>query len=226
LKKSVIIVAGGSGMRMDSAMPKQFMLLANKPLLIYSIDAFIQAFPEILVVIALPLDFIQTWKQLCVEYQFNQPHQIVPGGETRYHSVKNALALISNDMLIAIHDGARPLVSPILINQAFSSAKNYGNAVPAVQINESLRKLSENDSQAVNRNQYRIIQTPQVFKSNLLKKAYETGFHDTFTDDATVVEKLGEKIHLIPGELTNIKITYPSDLTYAEMLLGKIVTAC
>ena len=209
---------------MNSTMPKQFMLLAKKPLLMHSLNAFIQTFPAIVVVLALPFDFIKTWQQLCIDYQFNQPHMIASGGETRYHSVKNALALIPKDTLIAIHDGARPLVSPTLINEAFSSALKYGNAVPALQINESLRKLSVNDSQPVDRNQYRVIQTPQIFKSAILNRAYETVFHDSFTDDATVVEKLGEKIHLIPGEITNIKITFPSDLTYAELLLSNIET--
>ena len=218
MKKSVIIVAAGSGTRMGSATPKQFMLLANKPLLMHVLNVFFKTFPTVSVVLALPSEFIETWEKLCNDYLFDQPHQIVPGGETRYHSVKNALTLIPPDNLIAIHDGARPLVSSSLIKNAFSEAFKHGNAVPVVHINESLRKINENGSQPVDRNSYCIVQTPQVFNSFVLKKAYEAGFDSSFTDDATVVEKIGEKIHLITGEITNIKITYPSDLAFAEML--------
>jgi len=222
LKKSVIIVAGGTGTRMDSALPKQFLLLGHKPILIHAINAFVQVFPDISVVVALPLAYTDGWNELCRRYTFTQPHKVVQGGETRFHSVKNALSVIPPDHLVAIHDSARPLVTPSLIMRVFQAALQFGNAVPVLPVTESLRIINDSGNRSIDRNLYRVVQTPQVFSCQTLKKAYEAGFEKTFTDDATVIEKLGEKIHLLEGEKTNIKITQPSDLVIAGLLLKKM----
>ena len=212
-------MAGGVGTRMDSSTPKQFLLLAGKPILMHCISAFHEAFQDIQIVVALPEGHLLTWEELCQHYKFTLLHEVVPGGEKRFHSVKNSLTNIPEDGLVAIHDGARPLVSIELIRRSFTEASNYGNAIPSTPVNESLRFVNGADNEPVSREHYRIIQTPQVFSSRLIKKAYETEYDESFTDDATVLELLGEKIHLIEGERSNIKITQPSDLLLAEALM-------
>lgn len=209
---------------MDSCVPKQFMLLAHKPILMHGINAFVEAFPKIFVVLVLPSDYIETWSYLCIKYHFTQQHIVVKGGENRFNSVKNALEMIRNDQLVAIHDGARPLVTPTLISRSFTSASFYGNAVPMLPVTESLRITGETWNRHVNRNCYCTIQTPQIFHGEILKKAYKADFEESFTDDATVIEKMGEIIHLVEGEKTNIKITYPFDINIAEVILKELDT--
>ncbi|MEI7500593.1 MAG: 2-C-methyl-D-erythritol 4-phosphate cytidylyltransferase [Bacteroidota bacterium] len=221
MKKSVIIVAGGVGTRMNAGIPKQFLILAGKPLLMHSMLAFNRAFPGITFVVGLPSDQFSPWNDLCSQYSFELPHLLVAGGKTRFHSVKQALSGLPGVGLVAIHDGVRPLVSEKLIHDAFKSAEGLGNCIPVLPLNESLRFLSGETSRQVDRTAYRLVQTPQVFYSANIKKAYEQPFQESFTDDATVAESFGETIHLIQGDPSNIKITHPYDLTIAEYLFKK-----
>jgi len=218
LKKYAIIVAGGTGTRMKSAMPKQFLLLSGSPMLIHSLRVFYQADPEIELIVALSGKYHEEWKKIGAEYGLTINHQIVEGGETRFHSVKNGLHLVGNTGLVAIHDAARPLITPEFICHCFESASKYGSAVPVVQVSDSLRQLDGNQSHPIDRSRILSVQTPQVFKSAEIKKAYEQTYHESFTDDATVLESAGGKIFLVEGLQRNIKITSPHDLIIAESL--------
>jgi 2-C-methyl-D-erythritol 4-phosphate cytidylyltransferase len=220
LKKSAIIVAGGTGSRMNAGIPKQFLLLAGKPMLMHSIEAFYLAFPDISIILVLPANQFPSWRDLCARHGFTLPHRLVAGGETRFHSVQNALSVTGDGGLVAIHDGARPLVSASLIRDAFLTAGQLGNCIPAIPLGESLRMLQGAASRAVDRSEYRMVQTPQVFQTAIIKKAYLQEFREQFTDDAMVAESIGETIHLIDGDPANMKITYPCDLAAAEALLG------
>ncbi|MDP4266816.1 MAG: 2-C-methyl-D-erythritol 4-phosphate cytidylyltransferase [Bacteroidota bacterium] len=221
MEKHAIIVAGGIGKRMNSDIPKQFIILAGKPVLMHTISAFFICDPEIKITLVLPSEHICFWKKLCKEYNFSIKHKIVPGGEERFFSVKNGLDSVSNECLIAIHDGVRALISTELINRIFDYSGKYGNAIPVIPVNESVREiLPGNLSKHIDRSLLKIVQTPQCFHSSVIKKAYEQEFNiDQFTDDASVVEATGIKINLIEGEKTNIKITTPDDLLIAEALL-------
>ena len=203
---------------MDNAVPKQFLLLAGKPMVMHSMTAFMNAIPGISLVLVLPRDQFAKWQELCMEHHFTAPHQLVAGGEARFHSVQNALPAISDEGLVAVHDGARPLVSTSLIRRAFQTAGLYGNCIPVIPVNESIRKISGETNMPVDRGNLRVVQTPQVFQCEILKKAYEQDYQPQFTDDAMVLESLGETIHLTDGDLFNIKITHPHDLAIAEML--------
>lgn len=216
---SVIIVAGGSGKRMASEIPKQFLLLDNKPILFYSLEAFHAFNPSIHIVLVLPESNIKLWKSLCKEYDFYIKHEIVKGGKTRFGSVKNGLEKIQ-DGWVAIHDGARPIISKENISALFMDAQTYGNAVPTTPINESVRIFADDENEIMDRSILCIIQTPQIFKSADLKRAYKQIFEDRFTDDASVVETLGVKIHLSKGDSKNIKITQAADLKIAAALLS------
>lgn len=216
---SVIIVAGGSGKRMASEIPKQFLLLDNKPILFYSLEAFHAFNPSIHIVLVLPESNIKLWKSLCKEYDFYIKHEIVKGGKTRFGSVKNGLEKIQ-DGWVAIHDGARPIISKENISALFMDAQTYGNAVPTTPINESVRIFADDENEIMDRSILCIIQTPQIFKSTDLKRAYKQIFEDRFTDDASVVETLGVKIHLSKGDSKNIKITQAADLKIAAALLS------
>jgi 2-C-methyl-D-erythritol 4-phosphate cytidylyltransferase len=207
---------------MNAVTPKQFLLLAGKPMLMHCISAFDEAFPGIGIIIALPEGHMDHWQDLCTQYDFKLPHTVVAGGETRFHSVKNALSHIMDeeDGVVAIHDGARPLVSASLISQVFLTASSLGNCIPVIALNESLRQIDGVASRAANRDDFRIVQTPQAFHSPIIRKAYKQKYRESFTDDAMVVEHLGEKIHLADGDPVNIKITRPCDLVTAEALLA------
>ena len=219
MEKYVIIVAGGNGTRMNTIVPKQFIALSGRPVLMHTIQKFKDAIPEIKVILVLSPDYMMEWKQLCKNFKFNVPHQIAEGGKTRFHSVKNGLEMVPNKSLVGIHDAARPLVSHQTITHTFAVAEKKGNASPAISLNESIREVKNKKNKAVDRNKYFIIQTPQCFHSNLLKKAFLQEYQPTFTDDASVVEAMGEKINLIEGNPENIKITIPQDLIVAEVLL-------
>jgi 2-C-methyl-D-erythritol 4-phosphate cytidylyltransferase len=221
MHKYVLIVAGGKGERMGAEVPKQFLELAGKPILMHTLEKFSSTFPSIEILLALPENQIDFWKELCYKYEFtNVPHQIVIGGETRFHSVQNALALVKEKSIVAIHDGVRPLVSSQTILTCFNEAEKMGNAVPVVPVFESLRYIIGNKkNNAVKRSCYRLVQTPQCFTSDLILKAYQQEFDANFTDDASVVEKLGEDIHLVAGNKENIKITTTEDLITAEALI-------
>jgi len=211
-----IIVAGGSGLRMQTDVPKQFLELCGKPILMRSIMAF--ACEGIQAVVVLPLSQIGYWQELCSRHNFALPHQIAEGGATRFHSVKNGLSLLPDEGLVAIHDGVRPLVSRQTITNCFREAESYGCAVPVAPVNDSVREVSGQTSRMLDRATLRLIQTPQVFDIALLKKAYEQEYTPAFTDDAAVFEKAGHAIRLTEGNAENIKITTPNDLKVAEAL--------
>jgi 2-C-methyl-D-erythritol 4-phosphate cytidylyltransferase len=219
LKKHVIIVGGGSGTRMNTPVPKQFMLLDGKPVLMHTVAKFAEADPDIQIIIVLRKDQIDFWKQLCKEYDFCISHQIAEGGETRFNSVKSGLTFVTLGSIVGIHDAARPLVNSKIIQTAFKAAEMYGNAVPAIPVLDSIRQIDSGLSIAVDRSKYCAIQTPQCFLSVVLLSAYEQEYKYTFTDDASVVEAAGHKIHLIDGNSDNIKITTPRDLIIADALV-------
>ena len=219
MKPFVIIVAGGFGSRMQANTPKQFLNVNGNPILFYTIrcfDSFIKGIPIILV---LPEPYIDYWKSIIKKSNFNYTHLIKSGGETRFQSVKNGLELISEPGLIAIHDGVRPLVSKETLHRVFTKAEKEGNAIPAIPINESIRKIADENTEQVNREHYRLIQTPQCFHSDIIRRAYEQQYREEFTDDASMVEAMGIKINLVEGNPENIKITRPVDLKIAEALL-------
>ncbi len=223
MHKYAIIVAGGKGERMGKEIPKQFLELAGKPILMHTIEKFRTTFPEIEIILALPENQISFWEELCVSYQFPfSPKRVVKGGKTRFHSVKNALALVKEKSIVAIHDGVRPLVSSETIFNCFKEAENYGNSIPVVDVVDSLRFVSkqEDTNKSVPRSCYKVVQTPQCFQSDIILKAYEQEYHENFTDDASVVELLGETIHLVKGNIENIKITSPIDIQLAEAYLN------
>lgn len=215
-KKSVIILAGGKGLRMNTETPKQFLPVAGKPVLMHTILKFYHVYREIKIVVVLPFDQIETWNRIISEHRFIIPHHITPGGGERYHSVKNGLRMIDDEGLVAIHDGVRPLVSEEVIREGFLAADKYGGAIPVVKPAESLREIHHDGSRPVDRERYWLVQTPQTFKSALIKKAYEQPFELRFTDDATVFEADGNKVELFEGNRENIKITSPADLKIAE----------
>lgn len=218
--KYVVIVAGGSGTRMKREIPKQFIPLAGKPILMHTIEAFQKALPNIQTVLVLPESQIFGWKSLCSQYRFDLSHHITHGGDTRFQSVKNGLNTIPGDAgLVAIHDGVRPLVDEEVIHNSFAIAEEKGNAIAAVPLKDSIRWAVDQTNRVLNRNDYQLIQTPQTFRLALIKRAFEIEYDPAFTDDATVLEAIGENINLIEGSYRNIKITTPEDLIVAEALL-------
>lgn len=212
MNKYVIIVAGGRGLRMGSELPKQFLLLGGKPVLMHTIEAFYRYDADIQVVLVLPRDHQDYWKSLCSSYHFEIPHRIVDGGETRFHSVRNGLQVIGGTGLVGVHDGVRPFVSKEVIERCYLEAEQKQAVIPVVEVVETVRHLQGGESSTVPRNEYRLVQTPQVFSVPLLKKAYLQPYSPSFTDDASVVESFGEKVFLTEGNRENIKITTPFDL--------------
>lgn len=217
-----LIVAGGTGTRMGKDIPKQFLELAGKPILMHTIEKFWAFSKSIRIIIVLPENQFGLWEELEKKYSFSVPHTIVPGGSSRFVSVKNGLQEVEDNGLVAIHDGVRPLVSIDTIKRCFSDAEKFGNSIPVINPSDSLRMITEQGNMPVNRHYLRIIQTPQVFDSKLIKKAYIQDFSPDFTDDATLLEKTGESIHLVEGNRENIKITNPEDLVIAEALFHTI----
>lgn len=219
MKKFVIIVAGGSGSRMGSEIPKQFLQLCKKPVLMHTIQVFFEYDPESELILVLPADQLKVWAELCLKHSFSLPHKIVLGGETRFHSVLNGLKLIREEGIVFVHDGVRPLVSHQTIERCNHMAQKNGNAIPVLSINESLRKQKGLQSVSVDRTLYLSVQTPQTFRCDQILKAYEQDFDTAFTDDASVVEKAGFPIFMVEGNRENIKITTPTDLIVAEAFL-------
>lgn len=218
-QRYAIIVAGGSGTRMGGDTPKQFLLLQGIPILMHTINCFYNYDNSIEIIVALPNAEVEHWHLLCAEHKFTIPHNIVNGGFTRFHSVKNALTLVTKESLVAIHDGVRPLVHHNTIERCFAQAQQTGAAIPVIECFESVRQIVGDKSIAVDRNNYRLVQTPQVFKSDILLAAYNQPYLTQFTDDASVVEHNGNTISLVEGNRENIKITTPVDLQIAETLL-------
>ena len=219
IPKVVIILAGGKGERMKAVVPKQFLEIKGRPILMHTLEVFHNFDPEIQIVLVLPADQIDVWKSLCKKHAFTLTHTIECGGSTRFHSVKNGLTAVSIPSLVAVHDGVRPLVSVETISACFDAASEYGTAVPVIDAIDSIRKITENGSVSVNRSEYKFVQTPQVFDGELLIKAYRQEFSENFTDDASVVEAMGAKMHLVTGNRENIKITTEMDLILANQLM-------
>lgn len=215
-----IIVAGGKGTRMQSSTPKQFMIVNGLPILMHTINAFYDYSRQIKIILVLPEDDLSTWEQLIKTYDFKIKHTIALGGSSRFQSVKNGLDKIKQEEgLVAIHDGVRPLINSNTIGASFRIAAVHQSAVAAVRLKESIRKTDQDNTKAVDRSDYRLIQTPQTFDLALIKKAYKIEETPNLTDDASVAEKAGFKISLFEGSYDNIKITTPEDITIAEALL-------
>lgn len=220
MQRSTIIVAGGSGKRMGATVPKQFLLLKGEPLLFHTLRAFHAFDPAMHLVLVLPQDHHATWDDLCAEYDFEVPHELVAGGAERFHSTQAGLAAVKHDGLVAIHDGVRPLLSSALIARCFAAAEEHGAAVPVVPISSSVRELTDEGSQPLDRSRLRAVQTPQCFRVPLLRRAFELPYDPAFTDEATLAERLGVDVHLVEGEDLNIKVTTPFDLQVVEGVLG------
>ncbi len=218
LAEHALIVAGGKGTRIKSALPKQFIELAGKPILLHTLEAFIRYSPTIRIVLVLPEDDFEIWRSICEKFEFNYPVTLQKGGETRFQSVKNGLQNITEG-LVAIHDGVRPLVSEDIIGASFRLAAIHKCAIAAVRLKESIRMTDQDNTKAVDRSRFRLIQTPQTFDVSLIKKAYEQKEDNSFTDDASVAERAGNIISLFEGSYENIKITTQEDLIVAKALM-------
>ena len=216
---SVIIVAGGKGLRVGGDIPKQFQPIGGKPMLMRTIEAFYNFDYRMRIVIVLPEQFRDFWNELCEKHKFDITHTIVNGGETRFHSVKNGLSEISEDEIVGIHDAARPFVSKEVIGRCYREAFDFRcGIIPVIEEKNSVRILTGYESKPFDRDRIRLVQTPQVFPADLLKNAYETPYREEFTDDASVAEDDGIQIKLVDGDEKNIKITTPFDLELADFL--------
>ncbi|MFP4489088.1 MAG: 2-C-methyl-D-erythritol 4-phosphate cytidylyltransferase [Bacteroidales bacterium] len=216
----LIIVAGGKGRRMGAAVPKQFLLLAGRPMIFHTIDRFLEYDPYIELIIVLPQDSVKYWQHLCNKYGFRHHHNIVAGGQERFNSVKNGLSLVRQESLVAVHDAVRPRVSIETIDRCFSKAEKKGNAVPFISPAESVRLISDSGANSsTDRRRVALIQTPQVFRSDILLAAYARVYDPSFTDDASVVEAAGYKINLVDGNRENIKITTAEDLEITNAIM-------
>lgn len=219
-KRGVIIVAGGSGRRMGGALPKQFMMLDNEPILARSINRMHEALPAAEIVVVLPEEHVELWKNIAARFDVAR-HKIALGGKERFHSVKNGLAALSDEVsIVGIHDAVRPLASKKLIIKLFLEAENSTAVIPVVAPIDSYRIVEGDNSRIIDRSALRMVQTPQVFQAEALRKAYEQPFSSTFTDDASVMEAAGHKVTLVEGERENIKITTPSDMLIAEAIIN------
>ena len=219
MKKYVIIVAGGKGLRMGSDLPKQFLPVGGKPVLMHTLEVFRKYDAAIQLILVLPREQQNFWKQLCREHDFDVEHRVVDGGETRFHSVKNGLAFVTTPGLVGVHDGVRPFVAQEVIARCYSLAAGKQAVIPVTDVVETVRHLVGEGSETVSRDAYKLVQTPQVFDADLLKQAYEQPYTSHFTDDASVVEALGKPVYLTEGNRENIKITTPFDLKIAAALL-------
>lgn len=221
MQKYVVIAAGGEGKRARQLPPKQLAVIAGRPVLMHALIPFLEYDPSIRIVISLPASLHPAWQALCEKFRFTAPHKVVPGGPTRFHSVKMALQDVPDGALVAVHDGVRPLAGRDLVERVFNVAARSGNAIPAVAPDESLRRVDHALSTPLPRNSIRVVQTPQCFLSSQLKAAYNQNYREAFTDDASVLETSNLRIFLVEGEKTNIKVTHPTDLAVAEALLKK-----
>jgi 2-C-methyl-D-erythritol 4-phosphate cytidylyltransferase len=220
VKKYAIIVAGGTGSRMGGNLPKQFMPLSNKPILYYSLRAFLNAYDDLQVILVLPVAFIDMGQEIIDAYFDKERIRITTGGDTRFQSVKNGLRLIEDESIIFVHDAVRCLVTDSLIHRCYEVAMQTGSAIPVVLSKDSIRLIGEDGSEPFDRSKVALVQTPQTFHSKMLLSAYQIDYKDKFTDEATVVEAYGLKISLVEGEESNIKITRQIDLTIAEQYLS------
>ncbi len=217
----MIIVAGGSGTRMGAEIPKQFIELKGKPILMHTLQGFQEADNAMELVLVLPSNQLELWKNLCHQHQFNVPHVIASGGKTRFLSVRNGLSKVENSGLVGVHDGVRPFASSVLVKRCFEAAQRFGAAIPVTPVVQSLRKLSNTGNSTVNRSEYVQVQTPQCFQSGILKTAFKNADGIEFSDDAAVVEADGGTITLVEGDLENIKITTRLDLELADLIITR-----
>lgn len=220
MKKIALIVAGGNGSRMKSDIPKQFLTLKNKPVLYYSIKAFLDAFDDLEIILVLPENHIAKGQEIIDGYFDRSKFKITAGGRTRFHSVQKGLSLAGDEeAIIFVHDGVRCLISPALINNCYEAALKSGTAIPVIACSDSVRLLTSTGNKIINRNKVKLVQTPQTFHSKILLPAYAIDYKNQFTDEASVVEAYGMKVNLVEGEINNIKITTPEDLLIAEYIL-------
>ncbi len=219
MKKYAVIVAGGKGVRMGSAVPKQFLPLNGQPILYHTIKAFADAFADMQLVLVLPQDQLSYAQMVLQSFPERIDITIVAGGETRYHSVQNGLKVVEQDSVVFVQDGVRPLVTTELIQRCYVQAIEKGSAIPAIPVADSMRILEDEDSRPIDREQMRIIQTPQTFKAEVILPAFNQKYQAAFTDEATVVEAYGDVVYLVDGERSNIKVTTPEDMIVAEALL-------
>lgn len=220
MKKYAVIVAGGSGTRMGTDTPKQFLELCGRPILWYTLNTFLSAYEDMPLVLVAPEHHQETTRALVATTAFPSRIEIVKGGATRFESVRNGLATIGGESVIFVHDGVRCLVSRELIHRCYAAALEYGSAIPVVDSKDSVRLITATGNEAIDRHRIKLVQTPQTFLSHLLIPAYQAAYRESFTDEASVVEAAGYPIHLVEGEIDNIKITVPSDLTIAERVLS------
>jgi len=220
LKKYAVIVAGGAGVRMGSDLPKQFMLIQGKPVLYYTIKAFLDAFPDIEIILVLPELQMELGKEIIDGYFSASNIRLTSGGTTRFHSVKNGLALVEEESVVFVHDGVRCLAGKELLIRCFNKALETGSAIPVTECRDSLRLISEDGHVVLDRTAVRLVQTPQTFHSKLLLPAYAIDYKERFTDEATVAEAFGIELTLVEGDPDNIKITTPVDLAVAEQILS------
>ncbi|NER84762.1 MAG: 2-C-methyl-D-erythritol 4-phosphate cytidylyltransferase [Leptolyngbya sp. SIO1D8] len=219
-----IIVAGGTGRRMKSELPKQLLEICGSPVLMHTIKAFHDYSDQLRIILVLPADDFDTWKNLCDQHQFHIPHQLQSGGKTRFQSVKKGLEKSPEQGFVAIHDGVRPLIDKEIIAASFNLAQIHQSAIAAVRLKESIRITDKDSTTAMDRSRFRLIQTPQTFDITLIKQAYLINEDNTLTDDASVAERAGHKISLFEGSYENIKITTPEDLIIAECLMKGRIT--
>lgn len=220
MKKYAVIVAGGLGVRMNTTIPKQFLLVKNRPLLYYSIDVFLKTYDDLKVILVLPEQHISKGQEIIDAYFDNSRIMICEGGRTRFHSVQNGLALIENDSIIMVHDGVRCLLTNKLVERCYIEAEKTGSAIPVIPLKDSARLLTADGNITLDRDSIKLVQTPQAFHSKILLAAFKIDYKDKFTDEATVVEAFGIKVNLIEGEESNIKITTPQDLYFAQKILN------
>ncbi|MBC7950128.1 MAG: 2-C-methyl-D-erythritol 4-phosphate cytidylyltransferase [Chitinophagaceae bacterium] len=221
MRKYAVIVAGGTGKRMGGTIPKQFMIVKDRPVLYYTLRAFLDAYEDIYLILVLPVDHTNMGQEIIDAYFDKDKIRITAGGDTRFQSVKNGLSLIDEESIIFVHDGVRCLITPSLIKRCYASALETGSAIPVIPSKDSVRVLIEDGNEAMDRNKVMLVQTPQTFHSKILLPAYQIDYKDRFTDEASVVEAFGLKVSLVEGEITNIKITTPVDLLVATELLGR-----
>lgn len=219
--KVAIIVAGGTGQRMGSVVPKQFLSIQGKPILLHTIDQFVAAFSDIKLVVVLPEGYIEEGKELIRQNGFTKNIVFVAGGDTRFQSVKNGLGQVNESAIVFVHDAVRCLLTPALIQRCYQQALEKGSAIPAVSSTDTVRLIKGNDNELFDRENVMLIQTPQTFQSDLLLTAFNQDFNANFTDEANVVEASGNSVYLVDGEFENIKITRPLDLAIAEYILAK-----
>lgn len=219
MSRTTIIVAGGSGKRLGGPVPKQFQPVKGRPLLMWTIEAFHRFDPDMALIVVLPQEHFDIWRALCMGHRFFIKHDVVAGGEQRWHSVKAGLDKVEGDGLVAIHDGVRPLVGTDLITRCFDAADAQAAAIPVVPVVPTIRETTADGSRALDRSRLLAVQTPQCFHADLLRKAFEQPYDSSFTDEATLVERLGVKVALVEGEENNIKVTTAVDMRLTELLL-------